>query len=42
MFGNSFRTFSFKKAFYGIALGGLMLLGTGNVASAATAIPGGN
>jgi hypothetical protein len=35
MFGKSFSAFSFKKAFYGIALGGLMLLGTGGAAQAA-------
>jgi hypothetical protein len=35
MFGKLFTTFSFKKVFYGIALGGLMLLGTGGAAQAA-------
>jgi hypothetical protein len=34
MFGKSFSTFSFKKALFGIALGGLMLLGTSGTASA--------
>ena len=35
MLVKSFRKFSFKKVFWGIALGGLMLLGTGGVAQAA-------
>lgn len=35
MFAKSFSKFSFKKALFGIALGGLMLLGTGGTASAA-------
>jgi hypothetical protein len=35
MFVKSFSTFSFKKVFYGIALGGLMLLGTGGAVQAA-------
>jgi hypothetical protein len=34
MFGKSFSTFSFKKVLFGIALGGVMLLGTGSTASA--------
>jgi hypothetical protein len=34
MFGKSFMKFSFKKALFGIALGGLMLLGTSGTASA--------
>jgi hypothetical protein len=35
MLVKSFSKFSFKKMFYGIALGGLMLLGTGGAAQAA-------
>ena len=35
MLAKSFSKFSFKKMFYGIALGGLMLLGTGGAAQAA-------
>lgn len=35
MLVKSFSKFSFKKMLYGIALGGLMLLGTGGAAQAA-------
>jgi hypothetical protein len=35
MFGKSFSKSSIKKMFFGAALGGLMLLGTGSAASAA-------
>jgi hypothetical protein len=34
MFRKSFSTFSFKKAFFGMALSGLMLLGISGTASA--------
>jgi hypothetical protein len=35
VFGKSFSTFLFKKALYGIALGGRMLLGSSGAAQAA-------
>ena len=37
MVGKLFSTFSFKKVFWGIALGGLMLLGSTGAAQAAGA-----
>ncbi len=35
MFGKSFSKFSFRKAFFGIALGGIILMGSASAASAA-------